>query len=906
MTTTEESEGVFPVVVVEVNGIRCRALIDSGAGSSYVSAKLIELLQVKPAMIQTKTIEMLMSSKNAKLEVYNLKLQSVDQQFSMPIKATKVNKTTLLEIDNPKYKELIENNPHLKGVSIHDDDTKPSLPIHMVLGSGEYAKIKTETKPRLGKQNAPIAELTKLGWFIMSPGKEYNNNLMLLTQTSHSDYEELCKLDVLGLRDTKEHDQSVVFDEFKEQLTRSPDGWYETTLPWKANHPDLPTNEKGSLKRLQTLSRRLQKEGLTEQYDAIIREQLEHGVIEKTPTISQPKECYIPHKGVIRKSAETTKLRIVYDASARATPDAPSLNDCLYTGPVLQNKLWDVLVQQRAHPVVVSGDIKKAFLQIRVHEKERDALRFHWRPDANTEIATYRFTRVLFGLAPSPFLLGGVLEYHLDTWAEKLPEEAARIRRSLYVDDILTGGRNTEEAQHRKVAAIKMLSDAKFELHKWNSNIPELEDRPCSPILSDEQTYAKQQLLTRLSESKLLGLKWDKAKDTLAVQFQTTNNPPTKREILGKLVKIYDPLGLVSPTTLQGKFVYREVCDSKVSWDAPIAENLQSRWQKWERSLPVETTVPRPLAPFQQPIDSAELHVFGDASIHGVGAAVYSIVRQEKGVTQTLVAAKSRLAKRGLTIPRLELISAHMATNLIVNVKNALKDLPEPTIYAWLDSTVALHWILGNGQYRQFVENRLQKIRAHPQIHWRHVPTADNPADLASRGGQVTDSAVWWNGPEWLKDPNRWPENPLTKKSPTSDAEAKRIKEVLSLAQQQPDEPENEFDELLKRHGLLRALRVHAWIHRFTINRERKGLLTTEDIHEARHWWIKRTQARDQKKPHFEQTRRALNLVSNAEGVLECHGESKENIRCTYQPTKRSPESSYSGFMWRPCTGESS
>ena len=135
-----------------------------------------------------------------------------------------------------------------------------------------------------------------------------------------------------------------------------------------------------------------------------------------------------------------------------------------------------------------------------------------------------------------------------------------------------------------------------------------------------------------------------------------------------------------------------------------------------------------------------------------------------------------------------------MATNLIVNVKNALKDLPEPTIYAWLDSTVALHWILGNGQYRQFVENRLQKIRAHPQIHWRHVPTADNPADLASRGGQVTDSAVWWNGPEWLKDPNRWPENPITKKSRTSDAEAKRIKEVLSLAQQQPDEPENEFE----------------------------------------------------------------------------------------------------------------
>lgn len=78
---------------------------------------------------------------------------------------------------------------------------------------------------------------------------------------------------------------------------------------------------------------------------------------------------------------------------------------------------------------------------------------------------------------------------------------------------------------------------------------------------------------------------------------------------------------------------------------------------------------------------------------------MYSVVRQEDRITQTLVAAKARLAKRDLTIPRLELVSAHMATNLVVNVKNVLKDLPEPTVYGWLDSTVALHWILGNGLY---------------------------------------------------------------------------------------------------------------------------------------------------------------------------------------------------------------
>ena len=105
-------------------------------------------------------------------------------------------------------------------------------PVHVLLDSGEYAKIKTETKPRIGQENDPIAELTKFGWFLMSPGTEFDKNIMLFTQTSQSHYEERCKLDVLGLRDVPDHDQSMVFDEFKERLTRSPEGWYETTLLW--------------------------------------------------------------------------------------------------------------------------------------------------------------------------------------------------------------------------------------------------------------------------------------------------------------------------------------------------------------------------------------------------------------------------------------------------------------------------------------------------------------------------------------------------------------------------------------------------------------------------------------------------------------------------------------------------
>ena len=105
-----------------------------------------------------------------------------------------------------------------------------------------------------------------------------------------------------------DHDQTMVFEEFKGRLTRSPEAWYETTLPWKANKPELPSNKEGSLKRLQSLNRKLQREGLTEQYDAIIQEQLKEGVIEKAPPVSQQKEFFISHKSVIRKTAETTKI----------------------------------------------------------------------------------------------------------------------------------------------------------------------------------------------------------------------------------------------------------------------------------------------------------------------------------------------------------------------------------------------------------------------------------------------------------------------------------------------------------------------------------------------------------------------------------------------------------------------
>ena len=71
------------------------------------------------------------------------------------------------------------------------------------------------------------------------------------------------------------------------------------------------------------------------------------------------------------------------------------------------------------------------------------------------------------------------------------------------------------------------------------------------------------------------------------------------------------------------------------------------------------------------------------------------------------------------------------------NVRDALIGFPVKSLYAWLDSSVALHWIRGSGEYKQFVSNRVRKIREKTEITWRHVPSQENPSDLASRGGLV-------------------------------------------------------------------------------------------------------------------------------------------------------------------------
>ena len=103
LTASGKGDGIFLVVNVKVNGIECRALIDTGAESSYASAKLIDLVKMKPTDVKVKQVDMLMGSSLARLETYQTTVKSVRENFKMEVNLNKVNKRELLTLDNPNY-----------------------------------------------------------------------------------------------------------------------------------------------------------------------------------------------------------------------------------------------------------------------------------------------------------------------------------------------------------------------------------------------------------------------------------------------------------------------------------------------------------------------------------------------------------------------------------------------------------------------------------------------------------------------------------------------------------------------------------------------------------------------------------------------------------------------------------
>ena len=221
--------------------------------------------------------------------------------------------------------------------------------------------------------------------------------------------EKFWDLDSVGVVDK----ELSVYEKFISDINFQ-DSRYDVHLPFKEYRPLIEDNFVLSLNRLSRLHQKLvQTPELLQDYDDIIRNQIQCGVVEKADSVAEVGEVtYLPHRAVIRQDKKSTKLRIVFDASAKGK--GRSLNDCLYKGPSLNPLLFDILLRFRVHNIAITADIEKAYLQISVAPEDRDYLRFLWYNDLNSEspqVCKYRFTRLIFGASCSQFLLNGTIPY---------------------------------------------------------------------------------------------------------------------------------------------------------------------------------------------------------------------------------------------------------------------------------------------------------------------------------------------------------------------------------------------------------------------------------------------------------------------------------------------------------------
>ena len=803
--------------VANVNGIkdgRVRVLFDSGSHRSFVTAAAVEKLGLRPVRRENLSIKAFGS-----IEAEN-RMREVVEFYLVPVVGGKGVKISCFvvesigSISNVHLEEVKHIYPHLNLVWFSDVcRNKEVLDIQVLIGS-DYQWEFLEGEQIRGGHHEPVAIKTSLGWVLSGQLKgesfSYQDSVVNFVQADdRSDsnilqqVNKLWDLDSLGIRPENDASKESFVDEI--QFTGSR---YSVKLPWKAGHGPIPQNYSTCVSRLKNQLRRLKDDpDVLKEYDKIISEQIQEGIVSKVTGMEDAQKIsYLPHSAVIRQEAETTKVRIVYDASCKDKVTKTSLNDCLHVGPPLTPHIVNILLRFRMWKVALVGDIAKAFLMIEVDPVDRDVLRFLWVKDINaeaSEVIVLRFNRVVFGVNSSPYLLNMVIQHHIDSFQELDPQFVSKLKQSFYVDDLVTGANTEREALSLYEKSKERMKIGGFLLRKWKTNSEILAEKICfteeeqiserGSSVREEQTYAKETLGSHKDaekSSKVLGIPWDNKNDTLTFDLTKIGkgiqvNKPTKRVILSSLAALFDPLGLLSPIGVQARVLFQNLCVGKVDWDDPIPREKEEEWNEWINGLDQVKSISIPRSVFSEIEGEGshfELHGFGDASVKAYSALIYLVYESGRGILTTLLCAKTRVAPlKSLSIPRLELMSARVLAVLMSNVIEALSSIIKiERVRFWLDSKTALYWVYNNGEWKQWVKFRVAEIlKLTEKEQWGHVAGIDNPADIGSRG--VTPSylktcQLWWEGPEWLrKGESEWPISLVLQNSNEVESERKKV-----------------------------------------------------------------------------------------------------------------------------------
>lgn len=166
----------------------------------------------------------------------------------------------------------------------------------------------------------------------------------------------------------------------------------------------------------------------------------------------------------------------MFDGSAKTSSNL-SLNDVLLKGPVIQDTLLHLLLRFRLHPIAITGDIEKMYLQVKVHPDNTSLQRILWRSDPSQPLETLELQRVTFGLTPSSFLATRVLHQLAQDEGDNFPVAKEALLKEFYDDDYIGGAGTEEQAIVVYEQLGTLLAKGGFRLQKWSTN-----SGPCESV----------------------------------------------------------------------------------------------------------------------------------------------------------------------------------------------------------------------------------------------------------------------------------------------------------------------------------------------------------------------------------------------------------------------------------------
>lgn len=786
--------------------LQLRCLLDQGSQINLITESAAQRLGLQRRK-QNATVSGIGISANQSNSTVQLACESLFGDYSFTTEAFVMSKM----LNNlPNYTFEKQQWPHLLNINLADPDYNVSRPVDVLLDAGVYADIVMAGILK-GPADAPVAQQTKLGWVLLGNVKTFNCNVVL---NNIDDISCFWEMEEIAETHPETHENEYCEKLYCETTRRLEDGRYEVKIPMKTNFEQhLGTSKPQAVAQLRQLEKRLAKdELLSESYNNFIAEYVALNHM-KQCTLPREPSCFLPHHGVVRLDSTTTKLRVVFNASAR-TSSGHSLNELMECGPNLQKDLQAIILRWRTYQFVYTADIEKFYRQILVQEEDQHLQKIVWRESPIAPIQEYQLRTVTYGTKAAPFLAMRTIKQLIVDDGHQYPLATNILSQQLFVDDLLGGSNTIPEAEEAQQQLINMLNGGGFNLRKWASNNPTLLEKLPEHLISQNMLDFR-----HAETNKTLGIKWNPRTDRFTFNHTALNNGrdvTTKRTLLSTISKLYDPLGWLAPVTMKAKLIFQNTWASSINWDDPLPENVQKEWELFKNELPEinNVEIPRWMGDTSQPI---ELHGFCDASEKAYACAIYcKSIDKNCQYNMNLVAGKTKLAplKKPISLPKLELCGAMLLSRLMKKTIESI-NIQTVKIYGWTDSMVVLGWLNGDpSRWKAFVSNRVVKITENmPPTCWKHVKSEDNPADCASRGlntSQLLSHPLWWEGPTWLKSENL----PAHNNTFQTNEEEKKTNQIYSTQSSM-----HLVEELLQKHSsMTRVTRVVSWLQRFINN----------------------------------------------------------------------------------------